>query len=130
MDQVTTNYEKKNTKKEINDPRVIFAKNIIAADIEVKCNFFGFNNISPVWSEEFNNAISSCYMGLCLQRKPQLKYCLSDRIAQYGGNGLMLFIEKDTQLNEFLNDNEEAVAFNDMDEIKDKINDYNKNKVK
>jgi hypothetical protein len=125
----TGKLRKKNTKKEINDPRVIFAKEIIAADIEVKCNFFGFNNIGPVWAEEFNNEISSCYMGLCLQRKPQLKYCLSDRIAQYGGNGLMLFIEKDTQFNEFLNDNEEAVFFDDIDDLLEKVIYYKKNKV-
>jgi len=124
----TGKLRKKNTKKEINDPRVIFAKEIIAANIDIKSNFFGFNNISPVWAEEFNNEISSCYMGLCLQRKPQLKYCLSDRIAQYGGNGLMLFIEKDTQFNEFLNDNKEAVFFDGIEDLLEKINHYKTNK--
>ena len=48
---------------------LFFAKEIIAANIDIKSNFFGFNNISPVWAEEFNNEISSCYMGLCLQSK-------------------------------------------------------------
>ena len=40
-----------------------------------------------------------------------------------------IVIEKDTQFNEFLNDNEEAVFFNDIDDLIDKINYYKKNKV-
>ena len=59
----------------------MFANRIINSGSDIKCNFFGFNNIEPVWANAFNNQIESCYMGLCIQRKPQLKYCLSDRVA-------------------------------------------------
>ena len=40
----------------------------------------------------------------------------------------MLFIEKDTQFNEFLNDNEEAVFFDGVDDLLEKINYYKRNK--
>ena len=40
-------------------------------------------------------------MGICLQREPILKYSLSDRIAQYLGNGLMVFIQNKTIITKF-----------------------------
>ena len=67
-------------------------------------------------------------MGLCIQRKPQLKYCLSDRVAQYGGNGLMLFLESETQYDEFLINREEAVFFDGYEDLIKKILYYKKNK--
>ncbi len=119
----------KNSNKENNDPRVIFANKIINSDFDIKCNFFGFNNIEPIWANTFKDEIKSCYMGLCIQRKPQLKYCLSDRMVQYGGNGLMLFLENDTQYEEFFSNNKEAVFFDDIDDLLEKINYYKKNKI-
>ena len=117
----------KNKNKELNDRRVIFAKKI-KINNDIKCNFFGFDNIQPVWASEFNKEIQSCFMGLCLQRKPQLKYCLSDRLSQYGGNGLMLFIERDTKYYDFLRDKVEAVYFDDSDDLINKINYFKINK--
>ena len=117
----------KNSKNEKNDPRVIFANNILDSR-KLKCNFFGFNNVQPVWASELDDKISSCFMGLCLQRKPQLKYCLSDRVAQYGGNGLMLFIERDTEYHEFLEEDTDAVYFDDIDEFLKKADYLRSNK--
>ena len=105
----------------------MFANKIIK-NKSINCNFFGLNNIQPVWASDFDNEIKKCYMGLCLQRKPQLKYCLSDRISQYGGNGLMLFIERETKYYEFLNDKKEAVYFDNVDDLVKKIEYYKDNK--
>ena len=120
---------KKNSKIEHKNPRVILAKKIMS-ESNIKCNFFGLNNIKPVWANEFNNEIKSCYMGLCIQRKPQLKYCLSDRVAQYGGNGLMLFIEYETEYHEILQDGKEAVYFHEVGDLIEKIYFYQQNKQK
>ena len=62
------------------------------------------------------------------QRKPLLKYSLSDRLAQYLGNGLMVFIENETKYYEFLIDNEDAVFFDNHDDLSKKINYYKQNK--
>ncbi len=119
----------KNSKNEKNDPRVVIANKIINSDSDIKYNFFGFNKIEPIWANEFNNEIKSCYMGLCIQRKPQLKYCLSDRVAQYGGNGLMLFLEADTKYDDFLINREEAVFFDGYEDLIKKIVYYKDNKI-
>ena len=118
----------KNSKKEKNDPRVIFANKIINSGSDIRYNFFGFNNIEPIWANAFNNEIKSCYMGLCIQRKPQFKYCLSDRVAQYGGNGLMLFLESDTQYDDFLINRKEAIFFDGYEDLLKKIIYYKNNK--
>ena len=118
----------KNSKKEKKDPRVIFANKIINSGSDIKYNFFGFNNIEPIWANAFNNEIKSCYMGLCIQRKPQFKYCLSDRVAQYGGNGLMLFLESDTQYDDFLINRKEAIFFDGYEDLIKKIIYYKNNK--
>ena len=69
-------------------------------------------------------------MGICLQRKPILKYSLSDRISQYLGNGLMVFIESDTQYYDILKKDEEAVYFDGLEDLVEKIDFYKKNKDK
>tara|TARA_Y100000817_G_scaffold188071_1_gene146949 strand:- start:271 stop:627 length:357 start_codon:yes stop_codon:yes gene_type:complete len=69
-------------------------------------------------------------MGICLQRKPLLKYGLSDRIVQYLGNGLMVFIENETKYYDILKPNEEAVYFDGVEDLTEKIQYYKQNKDK
>ena len=120
----------KNSNKEGSDPRVQFITNLTNNLPGIKFNLFGMMNIQPVWANDFLNEISKCYMGICLQRKPLLKYGLSDRIAQYLGNGLMVFIQNETQYYDILKDKEEAVYFDDVDDLTSKILFYRDNKDK
>ena len=120
----------KNSNKESSDPRVQFVANLVKNLPNIKFNLFGMKNIQPVWANDFLNEISKCYMGICLQRKPLLKYGLSDRIAQYLGNGLMVFIQNETQYYDILKDNEEAVYFDDVNDLTSKIDFYRKNQDK
>lgn len=117
----------KNSKKENSDPRVQFITNLTKKLPNVKFNLFGMKNIQPVWANDFLNEISKCYMGICLQRTPLLKYGLSDRIVQYLGNGLMVFIQNETQYYDILKDKEEAVYFDDLDDLSSKILFYRDN---
>jgi len=120
----------KNSNKENLDPRVQFITNLSENLPNIKFNLFGLKNIQPVWANDFLNEISKCFMGICLQRKPLLKYGLSDRIAQYLGNGLMVFIQNETQYYDILKDKKEAVYFDGVDDLIKKIKYYKENKNK
>ena len=120
----------KNTLIENKNPRVEILDYLINHSNDVKFEFYGYKNIQPIWASEFEDKIQSCYMGLCLQRKPQLKFSLSDRVSQYAGNGLMIFIENDTKYYEILRKDKEAVYFEDKTELLEKINYFHKNKNK
>ncbi len=126
----TGKLRKKNSNNEKNDPRVIFMDTLKHNLPNINFNFFGMKGIEPIWADKFNKNIKDCYMGICLQREPVLKYSLSDRIAQYLGNGLMVFIENETKYNEILEDKKEAVYFDGVEDLTKKIDFYKQNKVK
>ena len=121
---------KKNTINEDSDPRVVLMDTLKTNLPNIKFNFFGMRGKQPIWANKFNNNIKDCYMGICLQREPILKYSLSDRIAQYLGNGLMVFIQNKTGYHEILKNEKEAVYFDDVSDLAKKINFYKHNKVK
>ena len=62
-------------------------------------------------------------MGLNLSRGEPIKYYSSDRIAQLMGNGLLTFIDKRTQYNNFFSNNE-MIFYNNIDDLVEKINKY------
>lgn len=126
----TGKLRKKNMINENNDPRVIFMDILKSNLPNINFNFFGMRGIQPIWASKFNKKINDCYMGICLQREPVLKYSLSDRIAQYLGNGLMVFIENQTKYYEILKHEKEAVYFDDVNDLIEKINFYKQNKGK
>ena len=121
---------KKNTINEESDPRVVFMDTLKTNLPNIKFNFFGMRGKQPIWADKFNNNIKDCYMGICLQREPILKYSLSDRIAQYLGNGLMVFIQNKTDYREILKDEKEAIYFDDVSDLARKIDFYKRNKAK
>ena len=54
---------------------------------KINYDFYGVNNIQPIWGDNFLNKISKSKIGLNLSRGKPFKYYSSDRIAQYMGNG-------------------------------------------
>jgi spore maturation protein CgeB len=66
-------------------------------------------------------------MGLNLSRGKPTKYYSSNRIASIMGNGLLTFIDKKVQLNDFFNSNE-IIFYNNIDDLSDKIKFYSINK--
>ena len=86
----------------------------------IKYDFYGINNIQPVWGDEFLKKISLCKMGLNLSRGKPIKYYSSDRIAQYMGNGLLTIIHEDTKYNDFFNNNE-IVTYKSFKDLVNKI---------
>ncbi len=126
----TGKLRKKNNINENKDPRVNFMNALEVKLPDINFNLFGMKGIQPVWANKFNENIKDCYMGICLQRKPVLKYSLSDRISQYLGNGLMVFIENETNYHEILKNEKEAVYFDGVEDLIEKINFYKRNKKK
>ena len=72
----------------------------------IKYDFYGFSKRQPIWGNDFNNAIINCKMGLNLSRGAPTKYYSSNRIASILGNGLLTFIDKKTQLDDFFSNKE------------------------
>ncbi len=96
---------------------------------EIKTNFFGYDNIQPVWGVEFEKEISKSLISLNLSRKPHLKYYSSDRISQYLGNGSCIFVDKNSQLEDLFT-NDEVIFFesDDLENFGKKISYYISNK--
>ncbi len=65
-------------------------------------------------------------MGLNLSRGAPTKYYSSNRIASILGNGLLTFIDKKTQLDDFFS-NKEVIFYNNIDDLASKIKYYSKN---
>ena len=66
-------------------------------------------------------------MGLNLSRGKPTKYYTSNRIASLIGNGLLTFIDRKTQLDDFFK-KDEVIFYNSIEELASKINFYKKHK--
>ena len=112
------------------DKREIFLKKLIKeSDENIKFDLYGFSNRQPVWGNDYLFAMSQSKMGLNLSRGEPLKYYSSDRIAQLFGNGLLTFLDKKTYLNELFT-NKEAIFYNDINDLAEKILKYKKDNNK
>jgi len=109
------------------DKREIFLKKLRSLCDNVKFDFYGFDNIQPIWGDDFLNNIINSSMALNLSRGKPIKYYSSDRIAQMMGNGLLTFIDKKTCYSDFFNKNE-LVTYKNIYDLADKIKFYKKNK--
>lgn len=93
---------------------------------KLRTNFFGIDNVQPVWGADFEKELSRSPMSLNLSRVPHLKYYSSDRISQYLGNGSAVFIDFKSKLNDLFNE-DEVIFYSSNDELIEKIDYYSKN---
>ena len=107
------------------DNREIFISKLINKNKDkiIKFDFYGFNNVQPIWGDNFLNALAKSNMGLNLSRGKPMKYYSSDRIAQLMGNGLLTFIDEKTCYSDFFNKNE-IVTYKNIDDLTEKIYKY------
>jgi hypothetical protein len=110
----------------IEDNRVKFLDKLVRKIPDIKYDFYGFENRQPLWGIEFNDALINSKMGLNLSRGKPTKYYSSNRIASIMGNGLLTFVDKKVQMNDFFNKNE-IVFYNNVTDLSDKIKYYSKN---
>ena len=110
----------------VEDDRINFLDKLVKKISNIKYDFYGFSNKQPIWGNDFNNALINSKMGLNLSRGKPTKYYSSNRIASIMGNGLLTFIDKKVQLNDFFNKNE-IIFYQNINDLADKIKFYSKN---
>ena len=110
------------------DDREKILKKILTVK-NIKFDFYGINNIQPIWGDEFLKKISLSKIGLNLSRGKPVKYYSSDRIVQYMANGLMTIIHEDAKYLDFFNKNE-IVTYKNLKDLINKIKYYVKNDKK
>ena len=115
-------------KKGTEDERVFFLNKLVKKISNIKYDFYGFSNKQPIWGPDFFNALINSKMGLNLSRGNPTKYYSSNRIASIMGNGLLTFIDKKVQMNDFFN-KEEIIFYNNIDDLSDKIKFYSKHEI-
>jgi glycosyltransferase involved in cell wall biosynthesis len=113
-------------KKGKTDLRINFLNNLIKKFDNINYDFYGFENKEPIWGDNFYKALVNSKMGLNLSRGLPTKYYSSNRIASLMGNGLLTFIDKKTQMNDFFNNNE-IIFYNGINDLSEKIKFYKNN---
>ena len=102
------------------DTRIKFLDKLVNLDNKIKYDFYGYNNVQPIWADNFLDTIAKSKMGLNLSRGESIKYYSSDRIAQFMGNGLVTLINEKTQYNDFFT-NQEMVFYKNQSDLIEKI---------
>jgi len=116
-------------KKNKIDERYNFLKLLMNKSDDITYNIFGFNNIQPIWGDEFIKEISKCRFGLNLSRGHPVKYYSSNRIATLVANGIPTLIDEKIKYRDFFSDNE-MIFYKDLNELIDKVNFYKRNEEK
>jgi len=114
-------------KKGKTDSRINFLNTLIKKIDNINYDFYGFENKEPIWGNNFYKALVSSKMGLNLSRGLPTKYYSSNRIASLMGNGLLTFIDRKTQMNDFFTNNE-IIFYDNITDLSEKIKFYKQNK--
>ncbi|MDC0984017.1 glycosyltransferase family 4 protein [Candidatus Pelagibacter sp.] len=113
-------------KKGKSDERERFINKIISGLPQLKFAHFGLNNFEPVWGSNYYHYLSKSKIGLNISRgKYQNKYS-SDRISSLIGNGLLVFINQNTNFQKILSKKDVVYFKNEKDLIK-KLNYFTMN---
>ena len=116
-------------KKNKIDERYDFLKSLMNKSEDISYNIFGFNNIQPIWGNEFIKQISKCRFGLNLSRGEPVKYYSSNRIATLVANGVPTLMDEKVKYSDFFSNNE-IIFYKNVDDLIDKIKFYKKNEKK
>ena len=105
------------------DEREIFINNLINITPNIRFDLYGMNNVQPIWADNYKIAISKSKIGLNLSQGSPTKYYSSDRFSQLIGNGLLVMVDKKTQIRNFFNKNE-IVEYTNLSDLSEKIIKY------
>jgi glycosyltransferase involved in cell wall biosynthesis len=108
------------------DERFNFLNLLTHQSDDISYNLFGFNNIQPIWGNNFIQEISKCRFGLNLSRGTPIKYYSSNRIATFVANGLPTLIDEKTKFNDFFSNNE-MIFYKNIYDLIDKVKYYRNN---
>ncbi len=111
------------------DVREPFVKKLISLNPNIIFDIYGYKNQQPIWSQDFYDTLYKSKMALNLSRINNVKYYSSNRIASLIGNGILTFVDANTQLNDFFN-NDEVIFYKNIKDLSEKISFYKTNKNK
>ena len=107
------------------DNREFFLNSLIKKNNNINYDMYGFNNIQPIWGDNFISKLANSKMGLNLSRGIPLKYYSSDRIAQLMGNGLLTFIDQKVCYTDFFEENE-IITYKNVNDLTEKLQRFKK----
>jgi glycosyltransferase involved in cell wall biosynthesis len=110
------------------DERENFLKKLTKKLPNIKFDIYGIDHKEPIWADNFIEILSQSKIALNLSQGKPSKYYTSDRFAQLIGNGLLVMIDKKTQYNNFLNNNE-VISYNNINDLSKKIIKYSNNDI-
>ena len=113
----------KPNKKDERDP---FIDELVKKNPNIVFDIYGYKKRQPIWSEDFYHTINLAKMGLNLSRTNSVKYYTSNRISSLIGNGLMTFIDRKTQLDDFFSD-DEVIFYRNINDLSEKLNYFKEN---
>jgi len=116
-------------KKGKSDEREEFINDIILELPQFKFAQFGLNNFEPVWGSNYYHYLSKSKMALNISRGEYQNKYSSDRISSLIGNGLLVFINKNTNFQKILSKNE-VVYYKNRKDLINKLKYYNMNDKK
>ena len=105
------------------DDRELFINKLLDKTPNIRFDLYGMNSVQPIWADNFMIAISKSKIGLNLSQGTPTKYYSSDRFSQLIGNGLLVMIDKMTQMGDFFS-NKEIIQYNNLDDLSEKIIKY------
>ena len=108
------------------DNRENFINKLQKLTPNIKYDLYGMKENQPIWADNFINKISQSKMGLNLSQGKPIKYYSSDRLAQLMGNGLLVFVDEKTRLNDFFS-NKEIITYKNINDLAKKIIRYSIN---
>ena len=108
------------------DSRVVFLEKLINKINGIKYDFYGIGKQEPIWGNEFYKSLLNSKMALNLSRGEPTKHYSSNRIASLMGNGLLVFIDKKVEMDNFFNKNE-VISYDSINDLASKIKFYKKN---
>lgn len=89
-------------------------------DSSIRFETFGLGGLPPIWGKDYDHALSKSAMGLNLNRQEGHYWYSSARIAQLGGNGLLVFTHRDNHLHNLF-PSETLVYYETTAELRDRI---------
>jgi len=108
------------------DERENLIKQLVFELPETKFGLFGHENFEPIWGSNFYYYLSKSKMGLNISRGNYQKLYSSDRISSLVGNGLLVFINENTEFKKIFT-NKEIVFFKNKKDLVKKIRFYTLN---
>jgi len=94
-------------------------------DGRVKCDWFGLGGRPTIWGADYEKVLATSKMSFNINRREGDKWYSSDRIAHLMGFGILTFMSSKNQMQDFFTPDEDAVFYDEVDDLAEKVVYYN-----